>query len=76
MLTTLPADDPEGQARITAFAQGLERLGWSDGRNLRICDAILPEYPRRRHLGSCANEKPAQGGDIHAEAMAATGRAP
>jgi putative ABC transport system substrate-binding protein len=36
MLTTLPADDPEGQARITAFAQGLERLGWSDGRNLRI----------------------------------------
>jgi len=36
MLTTLPADDPEGQARITAFAQGLEGLGWSDGRNLRI----------------------------------------
>jgi putative ABC transport system substrate-binding protein len=36
LLTTLPADDPEGQARITAFAQGLERLGWSDGRNLRI----------------------------------------
>jgi putative ABC transport system substrate-binding protein len=36
MLTALPADDPEGQARITAFAQGLERLGWSDGRNLRI----------------------------------------
>jgi len=36
MFATLPADDPEGQARITAFAQGLEGLGWSDGRNLRI----------------------------------------
>src|SRR5262249_54430715 len=29
-------DDPEGQARITAFAQGLQQLGWTVGRNLRI----------------------------------------
>ena len=36
LLTTIAADDPEGQSRITAFVQGLERLGWSDGRNLRI----------------------------------------
>src|SRR5262245_21873925 len=36
MLGTLPADDPEGQARITAFVQGLQQLGWTDGRNLRI----------------------------------------
>jgi putative ABC transport system substrate-binding protein len=36
ILSTLPADDPEGQARITAFVQGLQQLGWTDGRNLRI----------------------------------------
>ena len=32
----LAADDPEGQARLTAFAQGLQQLGWTDGRNARI----------------------------------------
>jgi putative tryptophan/tyrosine transport system substrate-binding protein len=30
------ADDPEGQARITAFLQALQQLGWSDGHNVRI----------------------------------------
>src|SRR5262247_2558364 len=30
------AGDPEGQARLTAFVQGLAELGWADGRNLRI----------------------------------------
>ena len=29
-------DDPQGQARVSAFAQGLQQLGWSDGRNVRI----------------------------------------
>jgi putative ABC transport system substrate-binding protein len=28
--------DPEGQARITAFLDTLRRLGWSDGRNVRV----------------------------------------
>src|ERR1700758_5025666 len=32
----LAADDPEGQTRLTAFVQGLQELGWADGRNLRI----------------------------------------
>src|SRR5262249_17470161 len=36
VLLSLAADDPEGHARITAFAQGLQELGWSVGRNLRI----------------------------------------
>jgi putative ABC transport system substrate-binding protein len=36
MFSTLPADDPEGQTRLTALVQGLEKLGWSDARNLRI----------------------------------------
>jgi len=30
------ADDPEGQARMTALIQGLQERGWSDGRNARI----------------------------------------
>ena len=30
------ADDPEHQARVEALRQGLERLGWTDGRNARF----------------------------------------
>ena len=30
------ADDPDGKARVAAFVQGLEQLGWTDGRNVRI----------------------------------------
>jgi putative ABC transport system substrate-binding protein len=40
-------DDQEGQQRIVQFMQGLEQLGWSEGRNLRI------DY--RRGLGNPAN---------------------
>jgi putative tryptophan/tyrosine transport system substrate-binding protein len=32
----LAADDKEGQARLNAFVQSLQELGWTDGRNLRI----------------------------------------
>ena len=32
----LAADDPEGQARNTAFIQALQQLGWTNGRNVRI----------------------------------------
>jgi putative ABC transport system substrate-binding protein len=30
------ADDPDGRARTAAFLQGLQQLGWIDGRNIRI----------------------------------------
>jgi putative ABC transport system substrate-binding protein len=36
VLMSLAADDPETQARIAAFQQGLQQLGWTDGRNVRI----------------------------------------
>src|SRR2546428_13971738 len=36
VLTALPSDDPEPQARLMAFAQGLQELGWTIGRNVRI----------------------------------------
>src|SRR5262245_18845806 len=36
VLFTLAVDDPEALARVTAFAQGLQQLGWTVGRNVRI----------------------------------------
>ena len=36
VLMSLAADDREGQARLKAFVQGLQELGWIEGRNLRI----------------------------------------
>jgi putative ABC transport system substrate-binding protein len=30
------ADDREGQARVTGLKQGLQELGWTDGRNIQI----------------------------------------
>ena len=36
VLSGLAADDPQGQATISAFLQSLQRLGWADGRNATI----------------------------------------
>ena len=36
VLQTTSADSPDGQARHAAFLQGLQQLGWTDGRNVRI----------------------------------------
>ena len=36
VLTSAPERAPEIQAGYAAFLQGLEQLGWSDGRNVRI----------------------------------------
>jgi putative ABC transport system substrate-binding protein len=36
VLMTLAADDPQSMARIAAFLQGLQQLGWTDGRDVRI----------------------------------------
>jgi putative ABC transport system substrate-binding protein len=36
VLAGLSADDPQGQARLVAFVQGLQQLGWTDGRTVRI----------------------------------------
>ena len=36
VLMNLAADDPETRRRLAAFLQGLQELGWSEGRNLRI----------------------------------------
>ena len=36
VLMNLTADDPEGQARVAAFLQGLQEAGWAVGRNAQI----------------------------------------
>ena len=36
VLMAFAEDDPETKARLAGFRQGLERLGWSEGRNVRI----------------------------------------
>ena len=36
VLMGLPEDDPVTKAYLTAFRQGLEKFGWSEGRNVRI----------------------------------------
>jgi putative tryptophan/tyrosine transport system substrate-binding protein len=48
LLTGLAADDPEMQARIAALRQGLERLGWSESRNLRIDYRYAPDISQVR----------------------------
>ena len=35
LMNTRP-DEPEGQERVTALVQGLQKLGWTDGRNAEI----------------------------------------
>src|SRR5215813_12238516 len=36
VLMSLAVDDPEAPVRVVAFQQGLQELGWTDGRNVRI----------------------------------------
>jgi len=42
VLMGLAEDDPEVRARFAAFRQGLEKRGWSEGRNVRIDYRFAP----------------------------------
>jgi putative tryptophan/tyrosine transport system substrate-binding protein len=42
VLMGLPEDDPETKARVARFRQELERLGWTEGRNVRIDTRYAP----------------------------------
>jgi putative tryptophan/tyrosine transport system substrate-binding protein len=37
------SDDPENKARLAAFRQGLEKRGWSEGRNVSIDSRFAPD---------------------------------
>jgi putative tryptophan/tyrosine transport system substrate-binding protein len=47
LLMNRAADNPEGQDRIAAFHQGLQELGWSVGRNVRIDTRWGEDDPER-----------------------------
>jgi putative ABC transport system substrate-binding protein len=36
VLMGYPESDREGQAFVAAFREGLQKLGWAEGRNIRI----------------------------------------
>ena len=42
VLVAYAEGDPEMQARLAAFRQGLEQLGWSEGRNVSIDIRFAP----------------------------------
>ena len=62
ILATWPETDAEGQARIAAFRQRLQELGWIDGRNLRIDIRWSAELPVR--AGVLAAELMSLGPDL------------
>lgn len=45
MLIGYAEHDTETQARLTAFREGLERLGWAEARNIRIDCRFAPTGP-------------------------------
>ena len=58
VISQLAADDPEVQARMAAFHQGLQEAGWSVGRNVRKARPSKPLRIRAafyRHHGGTAH---------------------
>jgi putative ABC transport system substrate-binding protein len=49
VLLAYTEDDPEMKARLLAFRQGLERLGWSEGRNIRFDIRFAPAGAGQEH---------------------------
>jgi hypothetical protein len=60
MLLPAAADDPEFQARLSAFLQALALLGWTIGRNVRIDTrwATTNAAEIRRHAAELARSRP------------------
>jgi ABC-type uncharacterized transport system substrate-binding protein len=48
VLSTLSVEGPEMKARLAAFQQALEQLGWSDGRNFQIASRSGSESDAER----------------------------
>jgi putative tryptophan/tyrosine transport system substrate-binding protein len=49
MLVNFPSEDPEGQARVSAFAQALQKLGWTEGDNVRTETRWASDDANRYH---------------------------
>jgi putative tryptophan/tyrosine transport system substrate-binding protein len=57
------SNNPSGQARIAAFQQGLQQLGWTEGRNVRI-ETRWPAPGNADDIRRCAVELVALGPDV------------
>jgi putative ABC transport system substrate-binding protein len=62
VLMGFPADDLEGRLRLTAFQEGLQQLGWTDGRNVQIDTRW--HGPNSGDAGKLAAELVALGPDV------------
>jgi hypothetical protein len=60
VLMLYPENDPEGQRRATAFQQGLQKLGWVVGRNVRLGRRRLDTIRRRAVAATGARRDPGQ----------------
>jgi putative tryptophan/tyrosine transport system substrate-binding protein len=60
VLLPATADDPDFQARVGAFLQGLQQSGWSIGRNVRIDTrwATANATEIRRHAAELTADAP------------------
>jgi putative tryptophan/tyrosine transport system substrate-binding protein len=58
VLMYLAADDKEGQARLAAFTQALQQLGWSEGRNLGTDTRWATANDIQRHAAELAELAP------------------
>src|SRR5262245_51197090 len=52
MLIGYAENDPETQARLAAFRQALEQLGWKEGRSVRIDYRFAPATPDQAQLSA------------------------
>ena len=70
VLSPQAAEDPESQARITAFAQGMQESGWIVGRNVQIAgDADKAAATARNEPANGRNRlasAPARGKELRA----------
>jgi putative ABC transport system substrate-binding protein len=62
VLMSQSTGDQEGQARVTAFLQGLQQLGWTDGQNVQI--DIRWGAGDAERIGRYATELVAQASDV------------
>ena len=82
VLVAVAADDPEGQARIAAFREALQQLGWTHGRNaqIEIRWSAGSDETRRRHAAELIALAPdiilASGGSVVGVLLQATRSVP
>ena len=82
VLVAVAADDPEGQARIAAFREALQQLGWTHARNaqIEIRRSSGSDETRRRHAAELIALAPdiilASGGSVVGVLLQATRSVP